>query len=340
MIKLYKGSPTQLKDIKKEINNLQALNIDLYNFPTNFKVAINQRIIMAEKEIKGYHQKGKKLEKYKQEKGILLNQSSRTRKETEEAIKTFDGEGVMSFNEWRGHIQEHLKDSGIPHQDWGQVLIKKISGKAIKKISPAAKNNAKYEDILHDLNTYFNDEDIAVELLMTHHKNVGSIPDTAENPSRATEKLRDHLEVFEGSRGFINNANDKNAAEDAVFTRTNIRILLSLMPIRIRQDNDKFANFKKNPKTTYMEIANWMKITLHNLQTVEVQTLQTNTNHNILLAKEENQNDKLDKLVAIEVEKRLKGMNISERSDRRQGFNDRAQITENERAVLKDKCPW
>ena len=51
---------------------------------------------------------------------------------------------------------------------------------------------------------------------------------------------------------------------------------------------------KKNPKTTYMEIVNWMKIALHNLQTVEVQTLQTNTNHNILLAKEENQNDKLD----------------------------------------------
>ena len=340
LIKLYKGSPAQLKDIKKEINNLQAIQIDLYNFPINFKVAINQRIQMAEKEIKSYHQKGKKLEKYKQEKGILLNQSSRTRKETEEAIKTFNGEGVMSFNEWQGHIQEHLKDSGIPHQDWGKVLIKKVSGKAIKKISPAAKNNAKYEDMLNDLNTYFNDEDIAVELLMTHHKNVGSIPDTAENPSRATEKLRDHLEVFEGSLGFINNANDKNAAEDAVFTRTNIRSLLSLMPIRIRQDNDKFANFKKNPKTTYMEIMNWMKTTLHNLQTVEVQTLQMNTNHNILIAMNEKQNDLIKSMVATEVDNRMKDLKLLERNDRRQGFNDRSQITEPEKEVLKDKCPW
>ena len=47
-----------------------------------------------------------------------------------------------------------------------------------------------------------------------------------------------------------------------------------------------------------MEIVNWMKMTLHNLQTVGVQTLQMNTNHNILLAKEEKQNDKLEKLVA------------------------------------------
>ena len=40
------------------------------------------------------------------------------------------------------------------------------------------------------------------------------------------------------------------------------------------------------------------------------------------------------------MEKQIKDKKIFEGSDRRQGFNDRAQITENERAVLKDKCPW
>ena len=67
----------------------------------------------------------------------------------------------------------------------------------------------------------------------------GKIPDPSYHPEAALKTLRSHAECMEHANRFITLSNDP-AADAEIMTGANLKQILNLLPLRIRQQDKEF----------------------------------------------------------------------------------------------------
>ena len=102
---------------------------------------------------------------------------------------------------------------------------------------------------------------------MRTHAKAGRIPDPSYSPEAALKVLRAHAECMEHAERFINLSNDP-AADAEIMTGTNIKDILALLPLRIRQQDKEFntaaTNVEKRKKQ-YLKVKEWVSEILEQL---------------------------------------------------------------------------
>ena len=90
---------------------------------------------------------------------------------------------------------------------------------------------------------------------------IGKIPDPSSHPEAALKALRAHHECMEHASRFIDLSSDKSA-EGEIMTGTNLKKILGLLPLRVRQEDDGFDKAETNAtrrKAQYMKVKSWVK---------------------------------------------------------------------------------
>ena len=88
----------------------------------------------------------------------------------------------------------------------------------------------------------------------------GTIPDPGYQPEAALKVLRSHAECMEHAARFIELSNDP-AADAEIMTGANLKQILNLLPLRIRQEDDDFNTAETNVekrKGQYLKIRDWV----------------------------------------------------------------------------------
>ena len=96
--------------------------------------------------------------------------------------------------------------------------------------------------------------------IMSAHLKAGSIPDPSLHPEAALKVLRGHFECMEHAARFIDLSDNKNADAE-IMTGGNLRQILNLLPLRIRQEDDSLNTAETNVsrrKDQYMKIKDWV----------------------------------------------------------------------------------
>ena len=95
----------------------------------------------------------------------------------------------------------------------------------------------------------------------------GKIPDPSYHPEAALKILRAHAECMEHAERFITLSNDP-AADAEIMTGANIKQILNLLPLRIRQQEREFntaATDVEKRKKQYLKIKEWVSEILEQL---------------------------------------------------------------------------
>ena len=96
--------------------------------------------------------------------------------------------------------------------------------------------------------------------IMSTHLKTGSIPDPSYHPEAALKVLRGHFECMEHAAGFIELSDDVNADAE-IMTGGNLKQILDLLPLRMRQEDDSLNTAETNVsrrKYQYMKIKEWV----------------------------------------------------------------------------------
>ena len=102
---------------------------------------------------------------------------------------------------------------------------------------------------------------------MNSHMKAGKIPDPSYHPEAALKILRAHAECMEHAERFITLSNDP-AADAEIMTGANIKQILNLLPLRIRQQDKEFntaATDVEKRKRQYLKIKDWVSEILEQL---------------------------------------------------------------------------
>ena len=102
---------------------------------------------------------------------------------------------------------------------------------------------------------------------MSTRMKAGKIPDPSYHPEAALKILRAHAECMEHAERFITLSNDP-AADAEIMTGANIKQILSLLPLRIRQQDKEFntaATDVEKRKKQYLKIKEWVSEILEQL---------------------------------------------------------------------------
>ena len=103
--------------------------------------------------------------------------------------------------------------------------------------------------------------------IMSTHMKAGRIPDPSYHPEAALKILRAHAECMEHAERFITLSNDP-AADAEIMTGANIKQILNLLPLRIRQQDKEFntaATDVEKRKKQYLKIKEWVSEILEQL---------------------------------------------------------------------------
>ena len=109
--------------------------------------------------------------------GISLNTTNQTLTQTEELLKTFSGQGVLSFPQWQYESFAVLQSSGVSKALWHNLLLKKIAAPAITKISQSSISSKEVDKILDDLKRHYNKSLVIAAAISSVHISAGKIPD-------------------------------------------------------------------------------------------------------------------------------------------------------------------
>ena len=89
---------------------------------------------------------------------------------------------------------------------------------------------------------------------------IGTIPDPSYHPEAALKVLRGHFECMEHAARFIELSKDANADAE-IMTGGNLKQILNLLPLHIRQEDDSLNTAETNVskrKAQYMKIKDWI----------------------------------------------------------------------------------
>ena len=90
-------------------------------------------------------------------------------------MNNFSSTDEITFWSWKEEVLAILGLSGMPRDQWAEVLLQHISAPALNKIANTSKDNI--DCIFSDLQCHYGDPHIAMATLSRCHIALGPIPD-------------------------------------------------------------------------------------------------------------------------------------------------------------------
>ena len=192
--------------------------------------------------------------------GIVTHQTNISTDQVKSQLPVFSGETSLSILDASDTWTNILKNSGIHRQIWGNMILERIQEPALSCIPMSVKREAKFDEICKELNMVYGGAIEVSQNIMSTHLKTGSIPDPSLHPEAALKILRGHFECMEHAARFIELSDDENADAE-IMTGGNLRQILDLLPLRIRQEDDSLNTAETNVsrrKAQYMKIKEWV----------------------------------------------------------------------------------
>ena len=299
IMRCIKDSPQQEDEIKqflkmsttshqKTIDKLQQSQSTLsqaitesVQLPVPLVSAIRKRIINSELLFKQYQTKLSEITARQKQMGISINTTNQTLTQTEELMKTFSGQGALSYPQWQFETFSILQSSGISKALWYNLILKKVTAPAITKISQSSISSKDVDKILEDLKRHYNKSMVIAAAIYNCHFLAGKIPDPEFDIANSLPTLTAHHEALIATEQFLQHS-DLLDKEDAIFQSNTINDLILLMPDRIRI-NHKDGMFQSSSctsgaaRTRHQAFSTWVRQTRSKLLVWDVET-QARTN--------------------------------------------------------------
>ena len=151
--------------------------------------------------------------------------------------------------------------SGMPKDQWPEVLLKHISPPALHKIAGTYQGNA--DLILDDLCTNYGDPHTIMANLFKCHMDLGPVPDPAIYKQAALNLARSHSRVLVSSVALLNCA-DTPGASDSVYSNNFCKMLVDLLPQGIKRRNPLLSDPSKSTRQSNI---NRYEAFTHNIKT-------------------------------------------------------------------------
>ena len=108
----------------------------------------------------------------------------------------------ITFWSWRREVLAALGLSGMPRDQWAEVLLRHISLPALHKIASTSKGNINH--ILDDLRCHYGDPHTIMATLFRCHIALGQIPDPIIYKEAALSLAKSHSQVLASSVALLN----------------------------------------------------------------------------------------------------------------------------------------
>ena len=211
-----------------------------------------------------------KVEKMKaqlSERGVVTQHTSVNSDHVKTQLPIFTGDSSLSILDAKQTWQGILKNAGVHRQVWGTMILERIRDPALSNIPLSTRRDGNYDEICSKLSLVYGGAIEVGQNIMRTHAKAGRIPDPSYSPEAALKVLRAHAECMEHAERFINLSNDP-AADAEIMTGTNIKDILALLPLRIRQQDKEFntaaTNVEKRKKQ-YLKVKKWVREILEQL---------------------------------------------------------------------------
>ena len=281
------GNDKTEKKLQEAQAALSLVSTEVDKLPMTLVMSLNSRIQTSELLIGQYHDNVRTVLDKRNAMGIALNQTNQTTEQTTDLLKTFSGQGCMSFPQWKHESATTLESSGVSKALWCNILLKKVSAPASTKISQEAVNSKEVDRILADLERHYSASRVIAAAIFKVHMATGRIPDPVFDWSRSLATLIPHHEALIATEKFLKYSTQSDS-EDSVYQFTPVNSLINLIPDRIRMDKDN-AVFRanvctsKSAKKMYLAFSDWVKETMASLQAWDVETQVSTTVHQSLI---------------------------------------------------------
>ena len=192
--------------------------------------------------------------------GIVTHQTNISSDQVKSQLPIFNGESSLSILDASDTWTNILRNSGIHRQIWGNMILERIKEPALSSIPLTTKREAKFDEICKELSQVYGGAIEVGQNIMNMHIKIGTIPDPSYHPEAALKVLRGHFECMEHAARFIELSKDANADAE-IMTGSNLKQILNLMPLRIRQEDDSLNTAETNVskrKAQYMKIKDWV----------------------------------------------------------------------------------
>ena len=192
--------------------------------------------------------------------GVVTHQTNISSDQVKSQLPIFNGESSLSILDASDTWMNILKNSGIHRQIWGTMILERIKEPALSSIPLTTKREQKFDDICKELSQVYGGAIEVGHNIINAHLKARSIPDPSYHPEAALKVLTGYYECMEHAARFIELSKDANA-EAEIMTGSNLKQILSLMPLRIRQEDDSLNTAETNVvkrKTQYMKIKAWV----------------------------------------------------------------------------------
>ena len=147
------------------------------------------------------------------------------------------------------------------------MILERIRDPALSNIPLTTRREGKYDEICKKLSLVYGGAIEVGQNIMGAHMKTGKIPDPSYYPEAALKILRSHAECMEHANRFITLSNDP-AADAEIMTGANLKQILNLLPLRIRQQDKEFHTAETNVekrKKQYLKIKEWVSEMLETL---------------------------------------------------------------------------
>ena len=202
-----------------------------------------------------------KVEKMKtqlSERGIVTQNTSVNSDHIKTQLPIFTGDSSLSILDAKQTWQGILKNAGVHRQVWGTIILERIKDPALSNMPLSTRRDGNYDEICSKLSLVYGGAIEVGQNIMRSHMKAGRIPDPSYSPEGALKVLRAHAETMEHAERFIN-LNKDPKAEAEIMSGANIKDILSLLPLRIRQQDKEFktaAMDVEERKKQYLKIKN------------------------------------------------------------------------------------
>ena len=177
--------------------------------------------------------------------GVVTQQTSVNSDQVKSQLPIFTGDSSLSIIDASDLWETILKNAGIHRQIWGNMILERIKDPALSNILLTTRREAKYDEICKKLSLVYGGAIEVGQNIMKSHEKTGKIPDPSYYPEAALRILRCHAECMEHAERFITLSNDP-AADAEIMTGANLKQILNLLPLRIRQQDKALHTAETN----------------------------------------------------------------------------------------------
>ena len=133
--------------------------------------------------------------------------------------------------------------SGMPRDQWAEVLLRHISLPDLHKITSTSKGNINH--ILDDLRCHYGDPHTIMATLFRCHIALGPIPDPIIYKQAALSLAKSHSQVLASSAALLNCA-DTPGASKSVYSNEFCKMLVDLLPPGVQNEDPLLRDSSKS----------------------------------------------------------------------------------------------